>query len=79
MGVGIKSDRARRAVFSFAASDGRNSAVIGGVDDSIGRNGPDRKREQVLGRSGADSGGENGGNGEDLHFEWWFKMNLEDA
>jgi hypothetical protein len=47
----------------------RNNAVQRWVGESIRRNGYDRSRACLLGRSGADSDGENGGDGEDLHFE----------
>lgn len=58
----------------------RTSTVAG---RSIGLKAPERPRERppspFLGRSGTGNSSENGNKGEDLHFAYCFKKNLEDT
>lgn len=47
-------------------------------DASIGWRGHDRRiRQHFLSRGGAGGGGEDDSNGEELHFERWFKVDPE--
>lgn len=71
-------DGRNHTVQRWVAAVERGTSTVEGWDgESIRRNGSNRGRAQFLGRSGADSDGENGGDSEDLHFDWWFKVNLE--